>query len=140
MKVICDIRYENSKKLKIITSIILILSTLFALKIRFNDEKTNKVTDFSQIKEHKPIEFSEDLKERIIVTQEGVIHDSINRETQKEISQKTQKDISKLINQLNEDQISEITSDLCDTIRQEENNSFAGMEELLASNESFGDF
>ena len=41
---------------------------------------------------------------------------------------------------LNEDQISEITSDLCDTNRQEENNSFAEIEELLASNESFGDF
>ena len=136
MKVICELRYENSKKLKIITSIILILSTIFALKIRLLNEKTIKVTDFSQI---KPIEFSVDLKERIIVNQEGVIHDSINRETKKEISEKTQKDIRRIINQLNEDQISEITSDLCDTIREEENN-LAGMEELLASNESFGDF
>ena len=57
-----------------------------------------------------------------------------------DISEKTQKDISRIINQLNEDQISDITSDLCDNISQEEKYNFAGIEELLTSNESFGDF
>ena len=109
------------------------------MKIRLINEKT---TDFSLNKEHKPIEFSVDLKERIIMNQEGIIYDSINRETQKEISEKTQKNIGRIINQLNEDQISEINSDLCDSIREENNslNSVGGLEELLASNESFGDF
>ena len=140
MKVICDIRYENTKKIKIFTSIILILSTLFALRIKFHTEKNIKVSDFSQMKENKPIEFSQDFTERIILTEEGVIHDSIKRDSQVNISEKTQMNINKIINQLNEDQISEITSDLCDSIKQEENNNFAGLEELLASNDSFGDF
>merc|ERR1712100_771695 len=93
----------------------------FALRIKFQKENRIKVSDF-QMKENKNAEFSHDLKEKIIVTEEGVIYDSIKRESNREFSEKTQRNLGKIINQLNEDQISEITSDLClETIPEEKN-------------------
>ena len=81
------------------------------------------------------------------MTEKGVIYNSIKKENHKEfrLSEKTQKNISKLINQLNEDLISEINSDLIKKeIREKENktNTFSALdlEELMTSNESFGDF
>jgi hypothetical protein len=143
MKVICDLRYENSKKIKIITSLILILSTLFALRLKFDDQKTIKVSDF-EIKQNKLNEYSQDLKERIIVNEERVIYDSIKREKHNQFSEKIQKNIGLIINQLNEDLITEITSGLINNeeIIEEENNTFASLasEELITSDDSFGDF
>lgn len=144
MKVICDLRFENSKKIKIITSMILILSTLFALRLKFDNQKTIKNSDF-EIKQSKTTEYSQDLKERIIVNEEGVIYDSIKRENHNpEFTEKTKKDLSLIINQLNEDFISEITSDLKndDYVKDEENKTIAdlALEALYNSDDSFGDF
>jgi len=168
MKVVCEIRNDNNfKKIKIISSMILLFSALFVIRVKLYSETKicGAELNFSQMRNSENSKnqilqefYSEENKERIIVSSEnGVIYNSmkqqqvqqqlLNYSDQFSLSQQTQKSLQTISEHLNKEQANSIYLDdeLCGGAIQENPNEeqpLADVESLyniIYGEESFND-
>lgn len=113
MKIVCELRRDGLKKIKIISSIILLLSALFVMKVKFQSD-SNKVVgndltvQLKTSQDSKQIAdlFPDNKEERIIINQEsGIIFNSIKK-GENYINEKMQSYISQMMDYLQEEQLS----------------------------------
>lgn len=144
MKVVCEIRNDNNfKKVKIITSMILLLSALFLIRVKLHSEtKISGVElSFSQFRNTENSKnskkqileefYAEENKERIIVNSEnGLIYNSIKQVNSDRfsLSEQMQKNLQKIAEHLNEEQINSIYSnELCSSEENANEESYADL-------------